>query len=826
LNTTARCWHCNAPVIDRLPITETTGDPPQPRFFCCAGCQAACAIIESSGLARYYQTRTQFSAAPQPSEARAHRHFDRTDVLQSLAQVTAHGEWDVFLLLENIRCSACVWLIEERLKAIPGVSVINVNAATGHARLVFQPKTVRLSSLLARIAELGYHPHVIGHVDQNRIHKGEQRRMLKRLTVAGFGMMQIMMISIALYFSRSDGMDPVISDYMRLTCMVVTAPVIFYSGRTFFEGAWLGVRAGVIGMDLSVSLGVLLAFGLSAINALRHQGEIYFESSLMFIFFLLLSRLIEMRSRHQAGSMAAALAQLLPAQATRLVRKDSDAHPESISDPNAQTTTERVALAALVPGDRIVVSAPEIIPADGIIEAGEASINESWLTGESLVISKTVGEPVLGASTLQAGQLTIRLTNTGSTTLLAQIVRLLLRSQSDRPRSTWMADQWARGFVTIVLIATGIVGLAWAWVDPTRLIDAVIAVLVISCPCALSLATPVAIAVTSQQLAKRGLFVTTGEAINTLAKIDTVVFDKTGTLTLGEPRLKAVTLVDDRFTPSQCLEIASALERGHHHPLQQAFNAPTALSASDVVLHPGLGIQGTINGVTYRLGRRQFVQPTTLPTALPDDAANVYLGCADTLCAQFVVDDALRAGMPAMVDQLQRQGLHLMILSGDHPTSVEAVARTLGITDHRARFNPEDKLALLKRLRAQGRCVLAVGDGINDAPLLQAADTSMAIATGASLTQAAAELIQRPESLHELADAIGLAKRTRRIIQQNLTWALAYNLIAIPLAALTWIPPWMAAIGMTASSIGVTLNALRLRLRLYSPSQTQRAVRP
>ena len=806
-----RCFHCNAPLEPRSTVRgDSPANPAHTRLFCCVGCQAATEIIERTGLADYYRTRTQYGAAPVTEPSTTYRHYDRTDVLQNLAIFNPNGDVDVFLLLENIRCSACAWLIEERLKSQPGVSLIQVNLATGQARLVFNPKAMRLSALLDRIAELGYRPHLIGNVDQQHIQKREQRILLKRLVVAGMGMMQIMMIAIGLYFSRRSGMDPVITDYLRLTCMVVSAPVIFYSGRTFFEGAWLGLRAGTIGMDTSVTLGVLLAFGLSAFNALRHQGEIYFESALMFIFFLLLSRLIEMRSRHQAGSMASALAQLLPAHATRL----------------RGAITERVALSALVPDDRVVVSAPEIVPADGLVESGDALVNESWLTGESHLIAKAPADAVLGGSLLHSGSLTLRVTQTGSNTMIAQIVRLLLRAQADRPRSVWIADRWAKYFVSAVLLATVVVGCAWAVIDPSRCVDAIIAVLVISCPCAFSLATPVAVAVATQFLAKQGIFVTSGDALNSLTHIDTVLFDKTGTLTVGEPCLRSTQLFDSSLQSDQCLEIASALERGHNHPLQQAFNHPTHLTAHDVQVFPGLGIEGRIDQTLYRLGQRHFVlaEPQSAHAPSTTDAANVYLARNGVLCAQFVIEDRIRTGMRALIESLQAQGLRVILLSGDHLQSVESTARELGIREFQARLSPADKLATLHALRQQGHRVLAVGDGINDAPLLQAADTSMAIASGATLTQAAAELIQRPESLSDLAHTLQYAKRMRAIIRQNLVWSLWYNAAAIPLAALALIPPWLAAIGMTLSSLGVTLNALRLRL--YSPTTQHRVAAP
>lgn len=802
---TRLCWHCHDALADsRIRVQH---DQLGVLAFCCQGCLAAFEIIDSNGLLRFYKDRTQPNPRVNQSQAFRFAHYDREDVQARLCERTAADSLQVQLILEGVRCSACVWLLESRLNREPAVSVFSVNPATGHAQLTLNPTRGLLSDALNAINELGYTPHVIGSVDQKIIQKREQKQLLKRLVVAGFGMMQIMMISIGLYLSVGSGMDPVIRDYLRLVCLLVAAPVVFYSGRTFFEGAWLSLKAKHIGMDTSVSLGVLLAFFLSAYNTLTHQGDIYFESALMFIFLLLLSRLIEMSARHQAGSMAAALAALLPSKVNRITAIESD-----------RTLTESVALRELNLNDMVLLQANDLVPADGVVLTGQASVDEAWLTGESLPLDKLPSDSLYSGSLVRSGRLHLKITKLGSDTLLSQVVKLLLRAQSGRPKSIWVADQLARYFVAGVLLASVVVAIGWAYVDPHRLIDALIAVLVISCPCALSLATPVAVAVATQRLARVGVFVNAADALNQLTNIDTVLLDKTGTLTEGKPRVVAIQCFNASITKNEAFAIASGLERGQSHILAHAFNQDSQYYATDVSHVIGQGVMGDVDRGHYRLGRLTFVlEGHATPSTLPMDTYTVYLAKAGKLLAAFSVEDPLRSDSQALIKSLQHLKLRLIILSGDQLAPVRTIAQQLNITEHVSRCTPEDKLMYLHELQRTGARVLAIGDGINDAPLLQAADCSMAIGSGASLAQASAQLVIQSSSLIQIASAVRLSKHMRRLIQQNLSWALLYNFSAIPLAAVGLVPPWLAALGMSLSSLLVVLNALRLkRLRIDS----------
>jgi len=789
----AGCFHCGEPLPAQERLTVLVDG--RARRVCCLGCRAATELIREAGLGDYYRFRT--AAAPRPVPAGADdvwATYDRPEVHGPL--LGRDGDAAIVnLLIEGLRCAACGWLIGERLGRLPGVVRASVNPATARAQVVFEPARVGLAALLRAVAALGYRPHVLGATDTLAVATRERRAALKRLAVAGFGMMQVMMIAAALYIGAVDGMDPVIREYLRAVSLLVTAPVLVYAGRPFFAGALAALRARHVGMDVPVALGIGLAFAASAWNTLRHSGDVYFDSVVMFIFLLLLGRYVEMLARHRAGSTAEALLRLVPATALRLA---GDRH-------------ERVPVATLGAGERVLVPAGECFPADGVVVSGATEADEALLTGESLPVAKGAGAAVIAGALNCAAPVEIALTAVGQSTVLAGIVRLLERAQTERPRIARLADRAAAWFVSRVLVGAVLVAALWLLVDPARAFEATLAVLVVTCPCALSLATPTAITAATATLARAGLLVTRPDALEELARADTVLFDKTGTLSLGRPRLERVTA--DGLGRDAALAIAAALERGSAHPLAQAFDAIPAAPAAELALHPGEGIEGRVGAVRYRIGTAAFVAALAGPRPAGFDESGVHLGSAGRWLARFEIGDALRPGAAEVVRELEALGLAPCIASGDHAAAVGAAATALGIGRWQARLQPADKLALVERLRAGGARVLAVGDGVNDAPTLRAASVSLALGTGAALAQASADLVALRGALGTLPLAVRTARRTTAIIRQNLVWSAGYNLLALPAAALGWVPPWLAAVGMSASSLLVVLNALRLARR-------------
>jgi Cu2+-exporting ATPase len=793
MQATTQCFHCGEPVPSGLQLSVRIAGKPCP--MCCEGCKAAAEFIRDAGLADYYRFRDSPAPRPEAAADDAWATYDRPEV--QLRAVARRGDAaSVNLLLEGLRCSACGWLVERRLERLAGVTSIAVNPATGRAQLEWRAGERSLSSILRAIQGLGYRPHLLGATDTLEVAVREKRQALKRLALAGLGMMQVMMFAVAMYAGAFDGMDPVLRQYLRLVSMLVATPVLVYSGRPFLAGAWRSLRAGQFGMDVPVALALLLAWSASTFNAFTGRGEVYFDSVTTFIFLLSLGRFAEMAARHRAGSTSDALLRLQPASAIRLT---GDA-------------TERVSVVDLAPGDIVLVPVGETFPADGTLVDGATTVDESMLTGEAHAVKRDANHPVLCGSVNLSRPARVRIDAVGHETVMASIVRLLERAQTERPAIARLADRWASWFVGGVLLAAAVVAGAWMLVDPSRAFAATLAVLVVTCPCALSLATPTAITAATSSLARHGLLITRAETIETLAHVRRVVLDKTGTLTVGEPLVSRCTALGS-LDASQCLRIAAGLERSSTHPIARAFRrvADPLGAPTDAGAEAGEGVEGTFDGIRYRLGRRDYVASIAGTTGRID--AGTYLGRDGEWLAEIEIADALRPGAREAIERLNRLGIATEIASGDHPAAVARIAAEAGVATQRARLRPEDKMALVASLEAGGEPVLMVGDGINDAPVLAAASVSIAMGAGTSLAQTSAGAVLMTADLDIVPTAVAMARRTVGVIRQNLAWAVAYNATALPLAALGYIPPWAAAIGMSASSLLVVANALRLRGR-------------
>jgi Cu2+-exporting ATPase len=579
-------------------------------------------------------------------------------------------------------------------------------------------------------------------------------------------------------------------------------------------------------MDAPVSLGIAAAFAASAWATISGEGDVYFDSITMFVFLLLGARYVEAQARAGAGRSLRQLVKRTPAVAERLVEAGL---PGAI---------ERVAVSRLTPGDRIVVAPGSTIAADGTVVEGRSAADESLLTGEARPVAKAVGDAVIGGSTNLSSPLTIAVTHVGPGTVLAGIVRLMDRAQAARPRIAQLADRVAQWFVLALFAIAAVTGAYWMSVDPERALWVTIAVLVVSCPCALSVATPAALAAATGAMHRAGMLIVRGHAMETLPRVTHVVLDKTGTLTAGRMSLVDVERLGAE-SAKRCFAIAAALERGSEHAIARALRAACPspdLVVDELVNHPGRGIEGRIGDAVVRLGSPAFVAALTrlpLPQAL-DSARErttcVLLGDDRRYYALFTLADALRPGAGALVSGLQAQGMKVCLLSGDRRETVVQLARTLGVDDAVGEAAAEAKLAYVRDLQGSGACVAMIGDGINDAPVLAQAQVSIAMGNGTDLAQAAADIVLVGDDLSRLPEAFHLARRTMRVIRQNLLWALVYNLLTIPFAALGWITPLIAGAGMAGSSLVVVLNALRLQSPLPAadrpPKASSRALVP
>ncbi len=703
------------------------------------------------------------------------------------------------MLLEGLRCSACSWLADKALHQQGGVLDVSVNPATARARLVWDPSRVQLGDLLRVLEHVGLRPHPLAGEPAEQLAILERRTALKRLAVAGVGMMQVMMFALPMYVG---GMEQGMREFFRLVSMLISIPVALYSGWPFYVGAWHALKARSVSMDVPVSLGIVAAFVASVWNAMTGHGEVYFDSVTMFVFFLAVGRYVEMVARHRAGSVADALARLAPVTARRL-RGD---HVEDV---------QAIELAVR---DEILVRTGEIFPADGAVaEPAEGRVDESMLTGESTAMPKTLGSAVHAGTQNLGAPLRVRVTAVAGNTVLAGIVALLERAQAERPRLARAADRAAAWFLGRILIGSAIVFVVWWFVDPSKAFPATLAVLVVTCPCALSLATPAVLAAATADLARRGVLVAHSDAFEALAKATHVLWDKTGTLTHGLVRVEEVRPLRD-IAAEDCLASAAALERMSEHPIAKAFLAGdvAGVTASDVEVVAGAGLEGTVQGQRLRIGTLDYARglaPAAPASGIAMDeqaASCVFLGDAGGLLAAFRLTDPLRAEAAGCVRALAALGLPSAIVSGDAEAPVAGVARRSGIEQYASRLTPQSKVARLQQLQAQGQVVIAIGDGINDAPLLKGADVAVAMGRGSALAQTSADLILVRDSLDQLPGVVQLARRAQMIIRQNLAWSIGYNLAALPLAALGLVPAWLAAIGMSLSSVLVVLNATRV----------------
>ena len=802
----AICFHCGLPVpaVAHYPVLLSD----EPQATCCRGCQAVAQMIIDSGNAGYYLHRTAFpSTATQPDAQQILQQlklFDLPEIQRSFVKTGTGDVREAALILEGIVCAACIWLNERHVMQLPGVLAVEINYTTHRARVQWDNSKIQLSEILQAIRDIGYSAHPFDPQQQEQVFMRERARGQRRLAIAGLGMMQVMMYAIPVYVAEPGTMTWDIEALLRWASMMLTLPVVFYSAWPFFQGAWRDLWRSHLGMDVPVALGIGASFVASLWATFTHAGEVYFDSITMFVFFLLAGRYLELGARRKSAAAVEALAKLIPAVATRFC------------DYPAQQATEVVAVSLLVPGDVLMIKPGAAIPADGLVLSGNSEADESLLTGESQALTKSPGDALIGGAINGSNPLLMRVQKVGADTLHSGILRLLDRAQAEKPRIALLADRYAAWFVFALLLIAGAVAVAWIAIDAARAFWITVSVLVVTCPCALGLATPAALTAATGRLTRMGLLITRGHALETLAKVSHVIFDKTGTLTYGRPVLLE-TIALGALSVERCRALASALESMSEHPIARALHDPDAqqLPVQNITHQTGQGLEGVIEGGRLRLGRPEFVaqlhgQSLAPHLAARDGQSLVTLGDAHGWLCVFLLGDQLRTDALQAVARLKRLGVEVSLLSGDGASTVQRVAERLGITHYAGQLLPQGKLDRLRELQARGEIVAMVGDGVNDAPVLAAAQVSIAMGQGAEVAQASADMVMMTGQLERLADAIIVARRTASVIRQNLLWAILYNLVAIPAAAMGLVTPWMAGIGMSFSSLLVVLNALRL----------------
>jgi P-type Cu2+ transporter len=710
------------------------------------------------------------------------------------------------LLVQGMYCAACADTVESVLQHQPGVRRVQVHAATRRLTVDWEPEHTRMSTLADRVGQTGYRLLPLHEALSISERIAQTRQALWRLFLAGFCMMQVMMYAWPAYVAEPGDIPADIDQLLRWASWVISLPVVFWASSPFFSQAWRDLKRGRIGMDTPVSVGILVTFVASTAATFDPTGpwgaEVWFDSLTMFVFFLLGGRYLEFKARDRTAGALDSLMNRLPEVCERL---KSDGQFESVS-------VRRLQL-----GDRVRIHAGQAVPADGELLSASATVDEALLTGESRPLTRQRGDELIAGSYNLAGSVELRVDRIGKDTRFAQIVGLMEKASTDKPRLAILADRIASPFLVLVMLAAA--GAAWYWwqIDRQQALAVAVAVLIVTCPCALALATPTAMLASAGALARGGILVRRLQAFESLAEVDMAVFDKTGTLT--EDRLELVTCHTRAGTSSaDALRQAAFLAEQSMHPLSRALvravaQPLTCESVPDWQEHAGQGIEARwSDGRTWRLGSAAFVgvSPVDRAALSASDDATVWLGDERGWVARFDLRESVRADAKETIAALQSLGLRTIMLSGDQPQAAHKVAATLGITEVHAQTSPQDKLEWMRQWQAQGHKVAMVGDGLNDGPVLALAHTSFALGKAAGLTQAQADFVLQGGQLSDVLRTWRQARDTLRIVKQNLLWAAGYNVVSVPLAVAGYMPPWAAGLGMALSSLLVIGNALRL----------------
>lgn len=792
------CSHCGLPAPAPASGSELS--------FCCPGCRAAFHLMHDMGLSDYYALRDRMGDADtaQPVgevSTGAYAHLDDEAYLE--AHGYAPGSIDFYVT--GLHCAACVWVIDRLPQVLPGVDSARVNYGTGRLRLDWDPGAVKLSRIAEFLHQLGYPVHVLDR-EAEEARQAERRRELVRLAVAGASAGNVMLVSFALYAGAFTGMEALYERFFEVASLVLVLPSVTYAAWPFYRAAWSGLRMRRLHMDLPVSLGLLAGFLASLWATVQGVGEVYFDSVATLVFLLLLGRFVQQRGQDWAISGSALLHLLVPSTAEKRVGE----------------TWLHVSSASLQPGDEIRVRPDERIPADGEVLEGRSSVDESTLTGESRPIAVEPGGSLWAGTTNLSAPIRLRVEAAGRRTRIGSLVDQIEQAGEARAPVVEMADRIAGWFVAAVLTLAVVGGLAWSYVDPTRVFDVVVALLVVSCPCALGLATPIALTVARGRAARRGILLRSTAPIERLAAARHVVLDKTGTLTQGQMEVTEVEWLrgPEAVEPDELRRLVRAVERDARHPVARALRdwagEGSVLEADAVVERPGLGIEGDVEGRVLRIGSLGFLGGDSPDPALTAAADRVLRaghspvvveldGRAVTLLG---IGDRPRLDAPGALARLRDLGLSLRLFSGDHDRVVQGVAAELGIADARGEMSPDDKA------RALGGLDLAVmvGDGVNDAPALRAAEVGVAVGGGAEAAMRVADVYLERQGMSAVAELFEGSRRAMGVVRRNITFSLVYNVLFASLALSGLITPLAAAILMPISSLTVLL------MSVFSPS--------
>lgn len=796
------CYHCGEAVLAADKNKFKVYIAPEEREMCCPGCQSVAEMIVGSGLSSYYEHRTDLSPTAKqlvPDELLRLEIYDDNEIQDEFVYQDGDIK-EITLTVEGLSCAACAWLIERSFRNTKGIHFINVNATSNRIAIKWVDEKIKLSDILKRISNLGYSASPF-QADQHELMYNKQlKSYFRRLGLAGLATMQVMMFAVALYSTWFGDMEDMYRQLFRWVSLIVATPVLLYSAQPFYSNALRNLRTRTLGMDVPVSIALLGAYTASAYATMTGTGEVYFESISMFTFFLLFGRYLELRARKKTSELSANMAKLIPNMALRVNEDDSE---------------QLIPTKQLRINDSVIVKSGEVIPCDGMIIKGKTSVDESMLTGEFLPIVKSLESDVYTGSLNVEQTITVCVTKTHKHNLISEIIRLQNTAQSSKPQISILADKISRYFVLALLIISAGTYLFWLAYDPDKAFWITLSVLVATCPCALSLATPTALTCATSNLSRQGILIRKEHVIESLTKIDEVAFDKTGTLTKGAFTLTKIKsdvggeLQESEVEQAELLRIATSLEQHSTHPIASAFKTNEEKIRFDKTEnHIGLGISGILGENSYKIGSAKFTQQISLESDGKDIL--VYLTKNEQLIARFYIQDEMRDNVATTLDYIAESGVDVTLLTGDSKNHTDKVTQNLAITNKKTSQSPESKLAYINTQQADGKFMLMVGDGVNDAPVLSAATVSIAMGEGSDLAKNSADVVLLSTDFIAVKYMLATAKKTYKIIKQNLMWALGYNSLILPLAISGSVPPYIAVIGMSLSSLLVIGNSLRL----------------
>lgn len=813
------CDHCALTVSEAQALVDVING--QRKVFCCSGCRGVFRFISGEGLGDFYERR-ESTWTPGPPDREKVELSAFSDALKTIDDQT-----EVDVIIDGIRCASCVWLIEKILFRTEGVTYARVNYATHRAKIRWEGPA-DLSRVLARLTSVGYSPRPFIAGAHEEAMKARQRDLLIRFGTAAFFSMQLMLYSVALYAGYFQGIGQHTRLAFQLLSLGLASPILFYSGMPFLRGAAAGLRNVSFNMDLLIVTGAASAYAYS-IYQIVAGGEVYFDTSAMIITLVLLGRYIEVGAKGRSSEVITKLLSLHPKEAVIVRSRGSGGRDQG------EEVREHVSVpvASVHEGDLVQIRPGERIPFDGVVTDGVSEVDESMLTGESKPVSKGPGSDVFCGTQNLYGSLIFNVKQTGEDTVLSHIIRTVENAQARRAPVQVLADRIVGYFVPAVIMISIGTCVFWLLYEPmlTPAVMNAVSVLVIACPCALGLATPLAVLIGTTKGASKGILIKGGDTIERARNIDTVVLDKTGTITEGRPHLayyRGIGIPDH-----EALLIAASLERLSEHSIARSIieksNASSPMHVSDFTAHPGKGISGTVNSKRACIGSMTFVESECRTDAAARESGReevsriqswessgstaVYLVYGGKLSGVFVLSDEIRADARSSIEAIRKNGYDVMMITGDAPETALAVAEAAGLDRDKvmARKSPAEKAEAIREMQGRGRAVMMVGDGMNDAPALVQADVGMAMGRATDIALESADMVLIRNSLGLVPEALGLSKRMYHIIRQNLFWAFIYNITALPLAVTGMLHPIVAALSMTFSSLSVVGNSLRLK---------------